>query len=160
VSTDERGGGPADHADEPVGSVAEEAAKLFGALGEALADRRGGDLRDGAAGLAGHAARSFRDLDEHLATGAPECTYCPLCRAVHAVRQTSPEVRAHLVAAASSLVQAASGWLATVVPDHAADRPGGVEHIDLDDPDDRDDPDDPDDLDDVDDVDDPEEDGR
>jgi len=130
VSTDERDG---ERAEEPVGSVAEEAAKLFGALGDALAERTGGDPGVGVSGLAGHAARSLRDLDEHLATGAPECTYCPVCRTVHVIRQTSPEVRAHLVTAASALVQAASGLLATVVPDQSAGRATGVEHIDLDD---------------------------
>jgi hypothetical protein len=118
---------------DEVGSVAEEAAKLFGALGDLWGDRPGG----GASGLAGHAARTLRDLDdhlgEHLATGAPECTYCPVCRTVHAVRQTSPEVRAHLRTAAGALVQAAAGWLATTVPDQgSADRSTGVEHIDLD----------------------------
>jgi hypothetical protein len=137
VSTDERDGRPAE---EPVGSVAEEAAKLFGALGDAFADRAGDDAGagfpgfsgfSGFSGLAGRAARTLRDLDEHVATGAPECTYCPVCRTVHVVRQTSPEVRAHLATAASALAQAASGWLATVVPDHAGPL-GGVEHIDLD----------------------------
>jgi hypothetical protein len=143
VSTDERDGRPAE---EPVGSVAEEAAKLFGALGDAFADRAGDDPGAGSSGfagfpgfsglsglsgLAGRAARTLRDLDEHVATGAPECTYCPVCRTVHALRQTSPEVRAHLATAASALAQAASGWLATVVPDHA-ERQDGVEHIDLD----------------------------
>lgn len=149
MSADKRDGDRADEraddrADEPVGSVAEEAAKLFGALGDALSDRGSGEPRagfsgfsgfsgfTGFSGLAGHAARTLRDLDEHLATGAPECTYCPLCRTVHLVRQTSPEVRAHLLTAAGALVQAASGLLATVVPEQAADRPGGVEHIDLD----------------------------
>ena len=121
---------------EQVGSVAEEAAKLFGALGDALGDPARGDLGagfSGFSGLAGRAARSLRDLDEHLATGAPECTYCPVCRTVHAIRQTSPEVRTHLVTAASSLVQAASGLLDTLVPEQAAERSTGVEHIDLDD---------------------------
>jgi hypothetical protein len=120
---------------EPVGSVAEEAAKLFGALGEALGGAGSGGL-SGQSRLAGHAARALRDVDEHVATGAPECSYCPLCRTIATVRQTTPEVRAHLLTAADALVQAASGWLATVTPDQQPDRPGrspGVEHIDLDD---------------------------
>ena len=95
-------------ATDGVGSVAEEAAKLLGAL----------------SGWA-------RDLDDHVATGAPECTYCPICRTVHALRHTSPEVRTQLATAATALLQAASGLLATVAPDQP-DR-GGVEHIDLDD---------------------------
>ncbi len=125
------GGGPDD-----VGSVADEAVKLFGALSDWAKDH-GTDLGQGLSGLAAHAATSARDLDEHIATGSAECTYCPICRTVHAVRQTSPEVRAHLAVAAASLMQAAAGILATAVPDdHAGGtaRGDGVEHIDLDDP--------------------------
>ena len=39
-----------------------------------------------------HAAAA-RDANEHIATGGAECTYCPICRTVHVVRQASPEVR-------------------------------------------------------------------
>jgi hypothetical protein len=109
--------------------------KLFGALSEWAKDH-GSDLGHGLSGLASHAAASARDIDEHLATGSAECTYCPICRTVHAVRQTSPEVRAHLAVAASSLMQAAAGILATAVPDQERDssaRGDGIEHIDLDD---------------------------
>lgn len=109
------GGGP------DVGSVAEEAAKLLGALGGSL-----GDWAKDAAG----------DLEQHLATGAPECTYCPICRTVHAVRQLSPEVRTQLATAATALMQAAAGLMATAAQDQT--RPG-VERIDLDDADDTDD---------------------
>lgn len=94
-----------------VGSVAEEAVKLLGAL-------------------SGWARDASRGLDEHLATGAPECTACPVCRTVHAVRELGPDVKAQLASAATSLLSAAAGLLATDVPDtHAA----GAEHIDLDD---------------------------
>jgi len=82
-------------------------------------------------------------MEEHLATGAPECTWCPLCRTIHTVRELSPEVRTHLTAAATSLVSAASALLATAVADQARragsrSRAGssaspGVQHIDLDD---------------------------
>jgi hypothetical protein len=119
-----------------VGSVSEEALKLVGALSDWARDH-GSDLGAGLGGLADHATAAARgldgQLDEHLATGAPECTWCPVCRAVHVVRQTSPEVRAHLAVAASSLLQAAAGLLATAVPDDGRDRPGGVERIDLED---------------------------
>ena len=115
---------------DPVGSVSEEALKLFGALSDWARDH-GSDLGQGLSGLADQAAASVRDVDEHLATGAPECTYCPICRTVHAVRQTSPEVRAHLAVAASSLLQAAAGILAAAAPDDARGR-SGVERIDLD----------------------------
>lgn len=114
---------------EPVGGVGEEAMKLLGALAD-LAREHGSDVGAGWSGLASHAADALRDVDEHLATGAAECTYCPICRTVHLVRETSPEVRAHLASAASSLLQAAAGMLATAVPDDARAR-AGVEHIDL-----------------------------
>ena len=131
----EPGGGAGDRPDDEIGNVADEAMKLFGALSGWARDH-GTDLGDGLSGLAAHAAASARDLDEHLATGSAECTYCPICRTVHAVRQTSPEVRAHLAVAAASLMQAAAGILASAVPDEdraASARGDGIEHIDLDD---------------------------
>ena len=89
--------------DEQVGSVSEEAVKLFGALSGWARDQGAdpgadlpGGLGHGLSGLADQAARAAREVDEHLATGDAECTWCPICRTVHAVRRTSPEVRAHL----------------------------------------------------------------
>lgn len=121
--------------EDDVGSVGEEAAKLFGALADA-ARQHGGDMSEGLGGIAGHAASFAHQVNDHLATDAAECTYCPICRAVHVVRETSPEVRAHLATAASSLLQAAAGLLETLQP---TPRDGGgpprgtaVEHIDLD----------------------------
>lgn len=104
-------GGP-----EPVGSVAEEAAKLFGAF-------------SGWAKEHGDGLSSFTDgLHEHVATGSPECAWCPICRTVAAIRQTSPEVMAHLTTAASSLMLAVAGMMAS--PQPGSD---GVERIPLDD---------------------------
>jgi hypothetical protein len=102
---------------EQVGSVAEEAMKLFGAF-SSWAKEHGEGL-----------SSLTDDLHEHVATGSPECTWCPVCRTVAAVRQTSPEVRAHLATAASSLMLAVSGMMASHPP--ASD--GRVERIDLDD---------------------------
>lgn len=124
------------HGDDPeVGSLGEEAAKLLGALSE-WAREHGSDVGHGLSGLAQHAAATVQDVNEHLATGSAECTYCPLCRTVHAMRHTSPEVRAHLTQAASSLLHAAAGLLATPAPGEA-DAPGtrgpSVQRIDLDD---------------------------
>ncbi len=115
-----------------VGSVGEEAAKLLGAVSDWARDQ-GSDVGQGLGGLAGHAAASIHEINEHIATGSAECTYCPICRAVHALRDTSPEVRAHLVTAASSFLQAAATLLATQVPKDGSARAGGVERIDLDD---------------------------
>ncbi|CUR53964.1 conserved hypothetical protein [metagenome] len=96
---------------EPVGSVTEEAVKLLGAL-------------FGELGAAAH------EVNDHVATGSEDCRFCPICRGVHLIRDTSPEVRAHLGAAAASLLSAWSALTAT--PDPAGSGTS-VEHIDLDD---------------------------
>ncbi len=144
---------PGQRPEEQVGSVSEEAAKLFGAFSDWARDADGfpgtgpdaapgagpdagpgGGLGEGLAALTDRLVRAVREVDEHLATGSAECTYCPICRAVHVVRRTSPEVRAHLATAASSLLQAAAGALATTTAHEGRDarREPGVEHIDLD----------------------------
>jgi hypothetical protein len=97
---------------DPVGSVAEEAIKLLGALSSWAKD-------------------ATPDLENHVDTGAAECTYCPICRTVHVVRALRPEVKDQLVTAASTALQALSGLLAAATP--AGGAPSGVEHIDLDD---------------------------
>ncbi|MFC5493092.1 hypothetical protein [Nocardioides caricicola] len=89
--------------------MGEEAAKLLGALSGWAKDHVG---------------------DGHIDTGAPECTYCPICKTVHVLRQASPEVRTQLATAASALLQAAAGLMATPVP---GERGAGVQNIDLDD---------------------------
>lgn len=119
----------------PVGSVGEEAAKLVAALQD-WAKESGSEYADAAAAAAAAAAAgtatTFKQISEHIATGSEQCRYCPLCQVISAVRSTSPEVRAHLSTAASSLMQAAAGVLATPVPDDARARRGGpVEKIDL-----------------------------
>ena len=116
--------------DEPIGSVGDEAAKLLGALGDWARDHGPGQGQG--EGLGHGWGEAF---SEHLANGAPECTWCPVCRTVHVLREASPEVRAHLGVAAASLMQAAAGILASVAADQPRHRPGPVEHIDLDDPD-------------------------
>lgn len=93
---------------EQVGSVAEEAAKLFEAL--------------------------------HVGTGDAECTYCPVCRAMAMLRQTSPEVQEHLAQAATHLLHAGAAFLesrtartAEGAAGDASESPSRVERIDLDD---------------------------
>ena len=74
----------------------------------------------------------MHQVNEHLATGGADCTYCPLCQLISAVRGTSPEVKQHLTSAATSLMQAAAGVLATPVPDQGSGRrDSSVEKIDL-----------------------------
>lgn len=129
---------------EPIGNVGEEAAKLFAALSGLAkghsagpAGARGGAKDQGTdyAGTAASAATAmsdaFHNVNEHVATGGEDCKYCPLCQVISAVRSTSPEVKAHLAVAASSLMHAAAGVLATQVPTDAKASP--MEKINLDD---------------------------
>jgi hypothetical protein len=111
-----------------VGSVGEEAAKLFGALSEWARDH-GPALGEGLQDLADHAAAAAHDVGDHVDTGAAECSWCPLCRTVHLVR--TPEVREHLAVAGASLLQAASAILAAASQQPSPEQPA-VEHIDLD----------------------------
>ena len=113
---------------DPVGSVGEEAAKLFAALSTWARDQ-GVEHVGTAAGAASAVSEAMHSINEHVATGSEDCRYCPVCQVIHLVRTTSPEVKAHLAVAASSLMHAAAGVLATQVP---ADKKGPVEKIDLD----------------------------
>ena len=144
---DEGRGGPEDG----VGSLGAEALRLVGAL-SGWATQHGAGATEGAEELLRHVSERAQGLahgfEEHLATGAAECTWCPLCRTVHTIRELSPEVRTHLTSAVSSLVQAASALLSTPVGDPArggdSGRRGaatspGVQHIDLDGDDESDD---------------------
>ena len=124
----------ADHQDDgsEVGSLAEEAARLFGTLSGWARDQ-GAGMGHGLSDAARHASATAHEVDDHFANGSAECTVCPLCRTVHAVRGLSPEVRSHLASAVTSVAQAASAFLSTQPP--GADDPstrGPVEHIDLD----------------------------
>lgn len=94
----------------PVGSAAEEAARLFSAAEDWI--------------------RSRAHVDG-LATGAPECSVCPLCQGISALRQVRPETVEHLLDAAASFVAA----LRTTVSGHMPAPDGGrrpdVQHIDI-----------------------------
>ncbi len=134
MSDDQQPGQPGQPGQPDIGSVGEEAMKLFGALAD-LAKQHTGDAAGGIGDLAGQAAAMAHELNDHIATDSAECRYCPVCRVVHAVRQTSPEVRAHLAVAASSLLQAAAGLMETVPGAQGTPgQPRGseVERIDLD----------------------------
>jgi hypothetical protein len=126
---------PGGDQDEPVGSVASETVKLLAALQD-WARESGSEYADATASAAAGAASTLRHIDEHIATGGPDCTYCPLCRVISMVRDTSPEVRAHLRTAATSLLEAGAGLLATPAPrPEPGARETTVEKIDLSDED-------------------------
>lgn len=126
-----------------IGSVGEEAMKLFGALAD-LARQQGTEVGATLGGLADHAGSLAKEVNDHIATDSAECRYCPVCRVVHAVRETSPDVKTHLLSAATSLLQAAAGMLETLPPPDpgGAQRGPEVQHIDLDGGDDEVRPDD------------------
>jgi len=110
--------------DEPsVGALGDEAVKLLQALQDWARETAGTADSPGTGGL-------LSDLNEHIATGGKDCRYCPLCQLIGAVRATSPEVRHHLGVAASSLLQAAAGVLATPSSGQRNES-GPVERIDL-----------------------------
>jgi hypothetical protein len=92
---------------ERVGSVGEEAAKLLAALQDWARESGSEHVHATAEGLSGLAG----SINEHVATGSESCRYCPLCQVISAVRNTRPEVKDHLVVAASSLAQALSAAL-------------------------------------------------
>ncbi|MCW2868604.1 MAG: hypothetical protein JWR20_2792 [Marmoricola sp.] len=131
------GAGPGE-AREEVGSVGEEAAKLFGVLSDWARDAAPHDT-GGHAGPGASHGHSHGDPhgDPHgQAHGGPtgeDCHWCPVCRAAHLVRRTNPEVKMHLAQAASSLVQAAAGLLATQAGQAGGDPSQQVQKIDLDD---------------------------
>ena len=100
--------------DPPVGSAAEEAARLFAAV-EQWARARGG----------------HGPGPEHLAPGAPECTVCPLCQGVSLLRQVQPETVEHLLDAAASVVAALRSAVAAPGATDDPARPPRVERIDV-----------------------------
>jgi hypothetical protein len=60
---------------------------------------------------------TFPDAEAHSASGAPECSWCPLCRAVAVLRGDRPEVTERL----AEVLTAVAGALAAVLD--AAARP-------------------------------------
>jgi hypothetical protein len=102
--------------EDQIGGLGEEAAKLLQALQD-WAKESGAEYAQATAGAASGAAFTLKDINEHIATGGEDCRYCPVCQVISLVRGTSPEVREHLGAAATSLVHALAGVMATRVPD-------------------------------------------
>lgn len=119
---------------DDVGSVADEAAKLLGALSDWARDQTAA-AGHGASDAASAASAALQGFNDHFATDSADCRYCPICRVVHVVRECSPEVRTHLALAALNLMQAASAVLSTTIPSEKRPDPRGeeVEKIDLDD---------------------------
>ncbi|SOD74376.1 hypothetical protein SAMN05892883_3560 [Jatrophihabitans sp. GAS493] len=92
---------------EPLGSVADEASKLFAAM------------QDWAAHNLGDAS--------HIATGAPECTWCPICQVISVLRGDRPEVSEKIATAATAAVEALRALLEAATTRPTTQRP--VQHI-------------------------------
>ncbi|TDC46113.1 hypothetical protein E1281_28730 [Actinomadura sp. KC345] len=89
---------------EQPGGALDEAAKLFDALIRRVSG--GGDRdpgRDAGADVWGTATAE----EPRIATGAPECRDCPVCRAIAVGREAGDDVGRHLHEAGQSLMAAA-----------------------------------------------------
>jgi hypothetical protein len=106
-------------ADQPVGTLAEEAAKLFSALQGWAAEHGAPD--DGV-------YVEDHEAGQHISA---ECRYCPLCNLARFARAASPEVREHLTSAALSMTLAVKGLLEGVERQRPERRRDPVEKIDL-----------------------------
>jgi hypothetical protein len=124
-----------------VGSLGEEAAKLFAAAAAWAREHTADATGPAASAGSGAGTRLGEWLSaDHIATGAPECTWCPLCQAIGMIRSTSPEVKEHLASLvvvgrqlldsiAESIADAADE--ADPEPKPPKQPPPDVEHIDL-----------------------------
>jgi hypothetical protein len=97
------------------GAFGEEAAKLL----DAVAEWARGNLGD-------------VDWRSHIATGAPECTWCPLCQLINVLRGERPEINEKIAEATMSVVAALRALL-DVATQRPEPTPPRVQHINLDD---------------------------
>jgi hypothetical protein len=131
-----RGGGSddgfsRDGAQEPVGSVGEEAAKLLAALQVWLGEHVG-DRSQPSSGLG----------SAYISDGSAACRVCPVCQLIAFVRGINPESMEQLTHAAGSMLQALSGLVdAAHSPDARRGEP--VQKINLSDDEDDTDPEEP-----------------
>jgi hypothetical protein len=95
---------------EPPGTIGDEAAKLLDAVQDWV--RR--NLGEGS----------------HIATGAPECTWCPLCQLIMVLRGDRPEISEKIADATASVV-AALRTLLDAATSHTEPKAPRVQHIDL-----------------------------
>jgi hypothetical protein len=99
------------------GSAREEAERLVAAALAAASVAARGIARNASplAGVAGTAERLLAGgTGGHVATGSAECCVCPLCRAIAAVRDPSPELALKLASGASDLASGLTGVLRSV----------------------------------------------
>jgi len=69
---------------------------------------------------------------EHVATGTPECQFCPVCQGIGVLRHVRPEAVEHLLDATASFAAAVKAALAgPVTPPTDGPRAPAVQHIDI-----------------------------
>jgi hypothetical protein len=107
--------GPGEHSVPPHGTIGDEAVKLIDAVQD-------------------WARRNFNDpATAHIATGAPECAWCPICQLIAVLRGDRPEISDKIAEAGASMVAALRAVIDAASSAAPAERPGSrVQHIDLD----------------------------
>lgn len=85
---------------EQPGQVLEDAVRLFVAMGRRMGDPGRSVRRDDVW------SRATREDHPKIATGAPECQYCPICRTIAATRGSGGSVTGHMVNAGHELLAA------------------------------------------------------
>ncbi|WP_084956873.1 DUF5304 family protein [Thermoactinospora rubra] len=119
---------------DPIGTVAEEARKLF----EAIQGRATRQMGRSMLNSIGGGGRRERDVWSEAVSEQDEyiCRACPFCRALAAQREAGGDVAGHLMAAGGELFAAfrqALEALSRPAPRRREPEPAGqnVEHIDL-----------------------------
>jgi hypothetical protein len=107
---------PHAHDSDGIGSVAEEAARLFAAFESWVKDAAGG---------------ATTLVDAHVANGSAECQLCPVCRLISLLRGTRPEVFEHLVDATTSMLAAMRAAMDAHERSWSSRRHSPVQHIDI-----------------------------
>ncbi|MBG6088270.1 hypothetical protein [Actinomadura viridis] len=123
---------------EQPGDLLDEAVKLFETLRRRVGETGGGRGREAGPGGADDDvwSRAVADADPaagearppRIATGAPECLDCPVCRAIAVARESGTEVRAHVRQAGRSLLAAALDVAAAYERTRDARPPGPPPH--------------------------------
>ena len=67
----------------------------------------------------------------HIATGAPECTWCPICQLITVLRGDHPEISDKIAEATASVVAVVRTVIDAAASPAQQRRPPHVQHIDL-----------------------------
>jgi hypothetical protein len=97
------------------GSIGAEATRLL----EALQEWSRATFGQGAA------------LGAHVATGAPECAWCPICQFIAVLRGDRPEISQKLTDAGAAVLAAARALVDVVSHPETQPKPPRVQRIDL-----------------------------